>query len=1091
MDAPMKKRICSWGPVAFCLLGALVSAQTDPAPLTLEELQTRLKRAQSETELEPMVKQEVVETYQAALERFEIATEATETARRFQDQLQAVEQDLGKVREKLAELPEQATPVIAPDLDLVTLERTLAERRTLIEEPERGLRKRVEDAGRLVAQRKTRLEEIARDLAEIDMRLASIQELIDAPVPADQPRELTVANQTLYKVRQKRAHEERSALRAEQAWCESDAATELLRLQRDVASRELALIEAEVQALQAAADSRRGSEADQRVRAAQRAVVDAPAWMKPVAEKNLALAIECRDLAAQLRRTSQNLDQARTSYSTLKAEFQQSRKMVEAVGLTESIGLLLRQQRSRLSNTRDLQASLALRGDTVRTTRMRLFQIEAELAALQDVEAAALSVARELKEETHSDSATLLESDPTLLSAEIQPLLIQRRALLEQLNSDSESHFEKLVLLDNDERKVLDETHRYADFIDERVLWIRTGATFGTAQAARAVRESSWLADQANWGRVIEALRANVERDTLPYVIALAVLLAWVGARWTMQRQLRGLGTLAAEDSCRSLAPTIQATVLTILLAAVLPAILMFFAWRLDRCATNSRFVHAVTLGLFRAVRFAAPLILLRFLVQRNGLAEHHFQWHPETIRRLRRHLYWFIPTGALLITVVGMVETSTDEVRLDTLGRGAYLLFGCALTFFCMRAFVLPPMAKQPQDLQPADPRRPALNRPDSDAWRMRLIRFGLRMAVAIPLGLLILSGTGYFYTALQLTWRLMATAWLLVGLTLLRGLVLRWITLERRRMAVLQSQELEAIEGAGRHPGAEPHSPFLFPRWTWPDFRLNLSQIVTQVRSLLDTGLVTIAAVGLWFVWADVTPALNILDQIPLWQTTVSEVVPVSEGETAEVRVVQRPRAITAANLGLGILLLAIAAIASRNVPGLVEVILLEHLSVDAGIRFATTCLVRYFLFITGVVLAFNQIGVTWNSVQWLVAAASVGLGFGLQEIFANFVSGIILLFERPMRVGDVITIGDTTGTVSRIRFRATTIVDGDRKELIVPNKAFITGNLLNWTLSDSINRVTIRVGVDYNADPNRVRALLLKIATEHPALLNEPAP
>jgi potassium efflux system protein len=124
-------------------------------------------------------------------------------------------------------------------------------------------------------------------------------------------------------------------------------------------------------------------------------------------------------------------------------------------------------------------------------------------------------------------------------------------------------------------------------------------------------------------------------------------------------------------------------------------------------------------------------------------------------------------------------------------------------------------------------------------------------------------------------------------------------------------------------------------------------------------------------------------------------------------------------------------------------------------------------------------------------LVAAASVGLGFGLQEIFANFVSGIILLFERPMRVGDVITIGNTTGTVSRIRFRATTIVDGDRKELIVPNKSFITGNLLNWTLSDSVNRVALKVGVAYGSDPNKVRELLLKIASEHPSILKDPAP
>jgi len=81
--------------------------------------------------------------------------------------------------------------------------------------------------------------------------------------------------------------------------------------------------------------------------------------------------------------------------------------------------------------------------------------------------------------------------------------------------------------------------------------------------------------------------------------------------------------------------------------------------------------------------------------------------------------------------------------------------------------------------------------------------------------------------------------------------------------------------------------------------------------------------------------------------------------------------------------------------------------------------------------------------------VAALSVGLGFGLQEIVANFICGLIILFERPFRVGDVVTIGDQTGTVTRIQIRATTVTDFDRRELIVPNKEFITGKLINWSL------------------------------------------
>lgn len=1071
-------------------------AQSSPTAPTLADLQTRLRRAQSETELEPKLKQEVIDTYQAAIERFEIATEAAATAERYQKLMATVEDSIKKTRDKLAQLPAQPVLTIAPDEVIDSLERQLHERREQIEEPQHGLRVVAEAARKELASSKTRLEEIGRDLAEIDERLASIQELIDAPIPADQPRELTNALQALLQVRKLRADEEKAALRAQQAWYESDDVDQLLHIHVDIATKELNLANAEIQLLQDAVDNLRGSEADQRVRAAQQSVEQATTHAKPVAEQNLKLAEESRNLATTLHETNDRVDSTQETINSLKSEFDKSKTMVEAVGLTESIGLLLRQQRAKLSDTRGLYSRLTLRGEKVRQTRMRLFEIEAETAALQDLDAASKKVAKEL---TSEETATVTgvkssETGSDGLAVEIRPLLEQRLALLERLNEDYGTQFKKLVLLDNDERKLLELTEEYAGYIDERVLWIRTGGLFGGSQTSRAITGVAWLVDQGNWGKFIDALQVNFQREPLPYAVAFAGLLIWIFTRWTLRRRLQTLGIGAADPACRNLLPTLQAIILTLMLAAFVPTALAFFSWRLDHCASTSRFVHAVALGLRRAAIMAFPLQFLHLMALRGALAEKHFDWSAEAISRLRRHLSWFTPVGIGLIAIVGMVEATADEQRLDSLGRVAYLLFAGSLAFFSYRAFPRSPqrvpVPKEP--LGPADLRRSNDHQTEDDGWMNWLARLGSFLVVAIPMGLLVLCWSGYFYTALQLTWRLQASAWLVLALVLLRGAVRRWITLERRRMAVLQAEEMQAIVGAEKHPGTDAHSPFLFPRWTWPDFRLNLTQIVKQVRSLLDTGLVTLAAIGLWLIWADVTPALNILDGVTLWQTSVEEVVESKDASDKPiVQVVRRPMKITAANLGLAILIMTIAVIAGRNIPGLVEVILLEHLSVDAGIRFATTCLVRYAIFIAGVVLAFNEIGIGWNSVQWLVAAASVGLGFGLQEIFANFVSGIILLFERPMRVGDVITIGDTTGTVSRIRFRATTIVDGDRKELVVPNKSFITGNLLNWTLSDSINRIAVKVGVAYGSDPDQVRKLLLKIASEHPALLKEPAP
>jgi potassium efflux system protein len=136
-------------------------------------------------------------------------------------------------------------------------------------------------------------------------------------------------------------------------------------------------------------------------------------------------------------------------------------------------------------------------------------------------------------------------------------------------------------------------------------------------------------------------------------------------------------------------------------------------------------------------------------------------------------------------------------------------------------------------------------------------------------------------------------------------------------------------------------------------------------------------------------------------------------------------------------------------------------------------------------------QKLGVEWSNIHWLVAALGVGVGFGLQEIVANFVSGLILLFERPIRIGDTVTLSDVTGTVSKIHIRATTLIDADRKEVIVPNKIFITQQFINWTLSDEVTRIRIPVGIAYGSDCDKARELLLEVAHSNPLVLREPEP
>ena len=134
-------------------------------------------------------------------------------------------------------------------------------------------------------------------------------------------------------------------------------------------------------------------------------------------------------------------------------------------------------------------------------------------------------------------------------------------------------------------------------------------------------------------------------------------------------------------------------------------------------------------------------------------------------------------------------------------------------------------------------------------------------------------------------------------------------------------------------------------------------------------------------------------------------------------------------------GILVFGITWLVIKNLPGVLELSVLRASSIEAGTKYAITSLCRYAIGAIGLWLITSVLNVDFTQFGWMAAALSVGLGFGLQEVITNFVCGLILLFERPVRIGDVVTIQGTTGTVTKIRMRATTITNWDRQSLSYP--------------------------------------------------------
>jgi potassium-dependent mechanosensitive channel len=194
-------------------------------------------------------------------------------------------------------------------------------------------------------------------------------------------------------------------------------------------------------------------------------------------------------------------------------------------------------------------------------------------------------------------------------------------------------------------------------------------------------------------------------------------------------------------------------------------------------------------------------------------------------------------------------------------------------------------------------------------------------------------------------------------------------------------------------------------------------------------------------------------------------------------------------------GILAFVIAIWASLLVSRFVRFVLEEdvygHLALERGIPYAISTMLHYVILLIGFFLALGALGIDLTKITILAGAFSVGIGFGLQNVINNFVSGLILLFERPIKIGDIIEVGGNIGEVRRIGIRASIIRTADGSEVIVPNGLLISGQVTNWTLSDRGRAVEVSITVAPDTDIRRVVELLKSIAAEHPQVAEKPPP
>ena len=747
-------------------------------------------------------------------------------------------------------------------------------------------------------------------------------------------------------------------------------------------------------------------------------------------------------LYQQIEDVSGKLARADAKVAQIESELVRLAARVEAVGLADSVGALLRQHRAEAPDIGMYQRFIRMRQEQIGDVQLQQIKLREQRQALADIDALVDEVMAAVDEPVSPEGRR-----------EVEPLLRQlfetQRRYMDALIDDYETYFQKLVDFDASQHELIDRTKDLLDFIDERILWIPSGKAVQPELLTDGRDAISWLLSPQYWAQVGRAFREAATKFWPVNLLVLILVIAFVPLARRGRRRLQVLAEAARRPDCATLAPTVEALLTTIALALWLPAVFAYLGWRLGLSPVATQFTRSFAYGLLVASAFWATIRLCRHLVRPNGIAGAHCGWPDAAAQSLWRSLRWLAALTLPAVFIIFVFEARGEDLWRESVGRVAFSWSMLAVAAFNYQALRLEgPVAKVMQGHKPVRP------------WVWRVIQVS---AMLLPFALIFGALYGFYWTSLQLAIRLHLSAVLVFLVVLSIQLYARWAMVSERR-AALEDDELSNVT-------------------TRPAPTMEVS------RLMIGTGLL-IVILGLLAVWADLLPATRVLDQVELWsvtqKVTVSEIDPSGvEHFSTEERLV----AITLAELFRSLFIVLLTVVFMRAIPGLLEATLFRGL--DHGVRYAYSTIAKYIVVLGGLALAFDAIGIGWSSIQWLVAAIGVGLGFGLQEIFANFISGLIILFERPIRVGDVVTVGDVSGTVSRIRTRATWITAFDRKELLVPNKEFVTGQLINWTLSDAVLRLSIPVGIAYGSDTNRAIEVLEQVAKESWRVLRDPRP
>ena len=947
----------------------------------------------------------------------------------LEKQLQALPQDLAQVQKRTAENKKEADAVSENSFNALSLA-DLIKQQERIEADLQSVQSQLLALDAQISNDRNLLKNNQRLLNENSVRLQEINRVKGLPPQSQLPNAMERWDAEIRFIEESNRYNNLLSNNAERLIAFDEA-------KRSEAAARQALMQKQLSVLQEVLNTKRLEDSEQKA--------------KDVASQRIASSIENFLITDELdhnKELSQFLVQQTKKLNTLSHDDLRMRNVLESLTQTQRnideqisalqgtlvLSKVINKQKQTLP-TEKINNNLA---KSISNVRVNLFEYSQQRDELYNIDDYVRNLTHNLEEPLTNEENSALNN-----------ILKERQKLLDEIIKSLNSQLNLSITIENNQRQALAIGDALQRKLQQQSFWVNSNnpIDFAWLKAfpALAFAEIGVLTDYVG----IENAQPNLLSTVLftSIFLLIALLINW--KKSSIKDRLASLALRVNTLTNDSHWLTPEAMFWTVLLA--LPSTLMFFTaynaigflFFNDPIAIGRWGVRVTLYWWF----FATVLSLLR----PNGLAFRHFGMPQESNRifqRIIKQSIWIV--GLLLVS---SIPSQIDEIGYlnDAIGQ-VMSIIALALCLFVVR----PLLNRAIREYQKAKKEEGATN---TSISLFRLLRLIL---VIVPISLIILIILGYYYTAVYLITHLLNSYFVILLWVFGRYFAYRFVAISARRLAYRRLQDK-------RRKLREQ----VLENGTKEDETIKLSVVNQQIYRVTDLIGWVVLFVSLYVIWSDLISVAYYLDGVILWES--------NEGNQVE--------SVTLLNLMRASLYMVITYVLIKNITGILEVTVFSKIPLSKGTPQTIITMLTYIIVTFGSVSAFSALGISWTKIQWIFTALSVGLGFGVREIFGSFVSGSILLFERPIRVGDKVTVGQYTGIITKIRLRSTTLLNSDHMEVVLPNQAFVTDRFINWTLNNTITRLQIFFKVSYDTDLDLMQRLLLQAVNEAPKVLSEP--